>query len=159
VSLRIGQGIDFHRFIAPGDHIVLGGVKIPYHHKLEGHSDADVLTHAVMDAILGAAGMPDIGQLFPNTDQSYRGISSLKLLEEVMQKISCAGWKVINCDCTIVSEAPKINPYSEAIKKNLSEHLKVYPTDIGIKATTSENMGALGRSEGMMASCVVLLQN
>ncbi len=156
-NIRVGQGIDFHRFIAPGDFVVLGGVKIPHHHRLEGHSDADVLLHAIMDAILGAAGLADIGSYFPNTDEQFRGISSLKLLEKVLEIVNQKGFKVGNCDCTILAESPKVNPFREKIIESISNALGISNDRVSIKATTTESMGAIGRSEGMMATAVVLL--
>lgn len=156
-SYRIGNGFDIHRF-EDGDGVVLGGVKIPHSKKLIGHSDADVLIHAIMDALLGGAGMPDIGVLFPNTDPSLKGISSLSLLIEVMKQMSSKGFEVENIDTVILAEGPKIAPYRDQIKAKLSEALRIPIDAVGVKATTLESLGSLGRGEGMAASASVLLK-
>lgn len=150
--MRVGHGIDFHRF-KEGSFITLGGVKIPHSKALDGHSDADVLTHAIMDAILGAAGLPDIGELFPNTDPKFQGANSIELLKEVLKLAS--GYRVVNADCVLVLEAPKVAPFKQEIVTNLKQVL--YAECVGLKATTSEGLGALGRGEGVMASVTILL--
>ena len=137
---------------------MLGGIEIPHSRGLEGHSDADVLIHALMDALLGACGLSDIGTYFPNTDEKYRGISSLDLLGEVARLISAEGWSVVNCDCTLLLERPKIAPHIAAMKEKISQRLQIEVSAIGIKATTPEKLGALGREEGVLASAVALVQ-
>jgi 2-C-methyl-D-erythritol 2,4-cyclodiphosphate synthase len=154
---RVGQGIDFHRF-AEGRALVIGGVTIPHTRGLLGHSDADVLTHAICDALLGAAGLGDIGTYFPDTDERYRGISSLTLLKEVLSLITSRGWYPINIDATLIAQEPKLTPHFKAMKDALSEVLDLQPGSIGLKATTSEGMGAIGRAEGISAFCVALVQ-
>jgi 2-C-methyl-D-erythritol 2,4-cyclodiphosphate synthase len=148
-----GIGYDVHRF-APGRPLVLGGVEISHHAGLDGHSDADVLAHAIADAILGAAGQRDIGHHFPNTDESIRGISSLDILSRVQEILTNEGAELINIDATLIAEAPKIGPHLDAMKAKLSEALKLDPSRIGIKATTNEGMGFLGREEGIAAMAV-----
>jgi 2-C-methyl-D-erythritol 2,4-cyclodiphosphate synthase len=155
-QIRVGQGIDLHRF-CEGSSVTLGGIKIPFDKSLEGHSDADVLLHAIMDALLGAAGLQDIGHFFPNTDPSLRGISSLKLLEKVRLELLKSGWLVGNIDATIVAEAPKINPHVSLMKEIISQTLCVDLDQIGIKATTAESLGSIGRGEGIFASAVALI--
>ena len=156
MSFRIGLGYDIHRLIK-GRPLILGGVHIPYNRGLEGHSDADCLTHAISDAILGAAGLRDIGHYFPNTDPQYKDINSQKILYEAYQKAKMAGFSLINIDATLIAEAPKIEPYIEAIKATLSQTLVLPPRFIGIKATTNEKMGALGRGIGIATQAVCLL--
>ncbi len=148
-----GIGYDVHR-LAPGRALVLGGVEIPHSEGLDGHSDADVLCHAIADALLGAAGEPDIGHLFPNTDESIRGISSLEILRAVRAKLAANGVKILNIDVTLVAEAPKIAPHLAAMKANLSAALDLPTSRVGIKATTNERLGFLGRREGMSAMAV-----
>ena len=155
-NIRIGQGYDIHRFCETRP-LVLGGVLIRERDGLLGHSDADVLVHAVMDALLGAAGLPDIGHWFPDTDIRYAGISSLYLLERVSEILLENGFSVGNIDCTILAEEPKMAPYIEEMKKNLADVLQVPSTRISVKATTNEKMGAVGRKEGIAALASVLL--
>lgn len=152
----VGLGYDVHRFTG-GRRLVLGGVEIPYNRGLEGHSDADVLIHAIMDAMLGAAGLPDIGNIFPNNDERYRNANSRDLLRQVSKRIDEAGWKLGNVDGTIVAEAPKVAPHVQAMKRNLAEDLGVAPARVGVKATTNEGMGFVGRAEGIAALATVLL--
>ncbi len=152
----VGQGYDIHRF-APDRPLVLGGVKIRETDGLLGHSDADVLIHAVMDALLGAAGLPDIGHWFPDTDARFAGVSSLALLERVRETIEKAGYSVGNLDVTVLAEAPKLAPYKEKIKENLANALQISPRQISVKATTNETLGAIGRREGIAAMAVALL--
>ena len=156
-KLRIGQGYDVHR-LTQGRALILGGVTVPYEKGLLGHSDADVLTHAVMDALLGAAGLGDIGKLFPDTDAQYQGVSSLLLLRRVGETLREAGWTVVNVDATLVAQAPKIAPYRERMRRNLAEALGVEPEQIGVKATTEEGLGFTGDGSGMAAMAIALLE-
>ena len=152
-----GIGYDVHRFLA-GRLLVLGGVTIDHPLGLEGHSDADVLCHAIADALLGAAGESDIGHLFPNTEESVRGMSSIVIVRTVRERLSAKGDVVLNVDATLVAEAPKIAPYLDAMKANLAGALAL-PTDrVGIKATTNEGMGFLGRGEGIAALAVAAVE-
>ena len=149
-NLRIGQGYDVHR-LTEGRALILGGVTVPYERGLDGHSDADVLTHAIMDALLGAAGLGDIGKLFPDSDERYRGISSLLLLRE-------NGWQVVNLDSTIVAQAPKLAPYRETMRRNLAEALGLDVSQVSVKATTEERLGFTGDGSGMAAQAIALLE-
>lgn len=153
---RIGQGTDVHEF-CEGDHVVLGGVRIPHTKSLLGHSDADVLLHAIMDAILGAAGLVDIGHYFPPCNVQYRGVSSVELLKIVMTKIEDR-FEVVNIDSTILAEHPKIFPHIEGMKEVIAPIVGVPKGRVGIKATTTERLGFVGREEGMVAEAVVLLR-
>ncbi len=155
-SLRVGQGYDVHR-LKPGRPLVLGGVDIPSEAGLEGHSDADVLLHAAADALLGAAGLGDIGRHFPNTDERFRGISSLILLRHVADLLKRHRYQVLNLDGTVVLERPRIAPYVEAMKANIASALDIAPDRVSIKATTGEEMGFVGRGEGASAFFVALL--
>ena len=155
-KMRIGQGYDVHRLVE-GRKLILGGVEIPYEFGLLGHSDADVLTHAIIDALLGAAGMGDIGHHFPDTDPKYAGADSMKLLEAVMDKLKSAGWKVGNVDSTIVAQRPKLAPYLSLMQQNLADAMGVQLNQINIKATTEEKLGFTGSGEGMAAHAVALL--
>lgn len=155
-KLRVGQGIDYHR-LAPGRRLILGGVEIPFDKGLEGHSDADALSHAVCDALLGAAGLGDIGQHFPDHDPAHRGRSSLEFLREVRAKIADAGWAIRNVDATLLAEQPKLAPYMPRMRQNIAESLGVDVADISVKATTTEGMNAEGRGEGISAQAVALL--
>ncbi|KAB2964122.1 MAG: 2-C-methyl-D-erythritol 2,4-cyclodiphosphate synthase [Thermoanaerobaculia bacterium] len=157
MTLRVGQGYDVHRLV-PGRRLVLGGEEIPFELGLEGHSDADVLLHALTDAVLGAAGLGDLGALFPPGDPEWKDASSVRLLEIVMARAAAAGWRVVNCDLTLVAEAPKLAPWRERIRSRLARSLGVEPDAVGLKATTHEGLGALGRGEGMAALAVVLLE-
>ena len=155
--MRIGIGIDFHRFVK-GRGLIIGGVTIPYKLGLKGHSDADVLLHAICDAMLGACGLGDIGELFPDADPKFKDISSLKLLEDVNTFIRKKGYKVNNIDSVLICEAPKISSYKQEMKKKISEVLEIGIDRVNIKATTAEGMGALGRKEGISAQAVALLE-
>jgi 2-C-methyl-D-erythritol 2,4-cyclodiphosphate synthase len=155
-ELRIGLGNDVHELVE-GRPLVLGGVTIPHSHGLAGHSDADALLHAVCDAILGATGRGDIGTRFPNTDPRWKGADSKKLLASVWEDVSREGWGLVNLDTTVLAEAPKLSPHIPAMKRCIGEVLGVSPDRVGIKATTSEGLGFVGRKEGIMASAVVLL--
>ncbi len=154
--MRIGYGYDVHR-LCPGRPLILGGVEVPFEKGLDGHSDADVLIHALMDALLGAAALGDIGGIFPDSDPQYKGISSLELLSRVYIRISELGLKVWNLDCTIVAQAPILSPHIPDMKEKIMEVLHM-PTDrVNIKATTEERLGFTGAGEGMAAHAVVLL--
>lgn len=155
-AMRVGMGYDIHRLV-PGRRLVLGGVVIPYERGLWGHSDADVLTHAVCDALLGAAGRGDIGFHFPDTDATWAGIDSLDLLRRVNEMIR-SDWSIENVDATVMAEAPKIGPYREKMSSRLAVTLEMNPDQINIKATTMEGLGPVGRGEGIAAQCVVLLR-
>lgn len=148
-----GIGYDVHRFIE-GRPLILGGVRIPHPMGLEGHSDADVLCHAIADALLGAAGEADIGHFFPNTDESLRGISSIEILRRVLARLTEKSTGILNVDATVIAEMPKIAPHLFEMKAVLSEALGLRPERIGIKATTNEGMGFLGRGEGIAAMAV-----
>ena len=155
--MRIGQGYDVHR-LAEGRALILGGVAIPYEQGLDGHSDADVLTHAIMDALLGAAGLGDIGKRFPDSEERYRGISSLLLLKEVGKCLRENGWQVVNLDSTIVAQAPKISPYREAMRRNLAGALGIDEASVSVKATTEERLGFTGDGSGMAAQAIALIE-
>ena len=155
--MRIGQGYDVHR-LAPNIPLVLGGISILHHQGLVGWSDADVLTHALMDALLGAAALGDIGTHFPPGDPKYKGVSSLSLLSEVGQLLKKNGYKVGNADVTIAAEQPKIAPYIDAMRIALAGALGCMPHDIGIQATTSEKLGFVGREEGMSAWAIATIE-
>ncbi len=154
--MRIGHGYDVHRLVQ-GRKLILGGVDIPHHAGLLGHSDADVLTHAIIDALLGAAALGDIGQHFPDSDPQYKGISSLRLLAEVMEKLRAEGYRIGNMDSTLIAQAPRLAPYIPQMRHNLSRHLGVPLSHINVKATTEEKLGFSGREEGIAAHCVTLL--
>ena len=156
-KLRIGTGLDVHPFAA-GRKLFIGGVEIQHSHGLAGHSDADVLLHSLTDAILGALGWGDIGQWFPNTDENFRDKSSLFFLRSVWSRAAAEGWSLVNCDNMILAEAPKMAPHIPAMQRNIAEVLDVAPERIGIKATTAEQLGFIGRGEGMAVQSVVLLQ-
>jgi 2-C-methyl-D-erythritol 2,4-cyclodiphosphate synthase len=152
-----GIGYDCHRFAA-GRRLILGGVEIPHERGLEGHSDADVLTHAVIDALLGAAGLGDIGEHFPDTDERYRDADSLVLLETVLTTVIATGLEVLHVDCTVVMEAPKLAPHRQAIRESLARALGLSATRVNVKATTGEGMGFVGRGEGVAALAVASLR-
>ncbi|WP_456436090.1 2-C-methyl-D-erythritol 2,4-cyclodiphosphate synthase [Thermovibrio ammonificans] len=154
---RVGIGYDAHR-LESGYRLVLGGVEIPYHKGLKGHSDADVLVHAVCDAALGAAALGDIGEHFPDTDPKYRGISSLRLLEKVAQLLRLEGFTVVNVDTVVVAQAPKLKPYKQQMAENIARALGILPSQVSVKATTTEGMGFEGRGEGISAQAVVLIR-
>jgi 2-C-methyl-D-erythritol 2,4-cyclodiphosphate synthase len=154
--MRIGHGFDVHKF-GPGDHIVIGGVTISYEQGLVAHSDGDVLIHALCDALLGAAGLGDIGKHFPDTDPAYKGADSRQLLRHVVQLLQTKGWQVGNIDSTIVAQAPKMAPHIEQMCVNLAQDLQVDISAVNVKATTTEKLGYTGRKEGIAAHGVVLL--
>ena len=157
MDLRIGHGYDVHR-LTEGRKLILGGVEIPYEKGLLGHSDADVLTHALMDALLGAAALNDIGYHFPDSDPAYKGISSIKLLKEVKALIEEKGFSLVNADITVVAQAPKLRPYIDGIKSNLVNALETTADRINVKATTEEGLGFTGSGEGISATAVCLLE-
>ena len=156
-GLRIGHGYDVHR-LTEGRRLILGGVEVPYEKGLLGHSDADVLTHAVMDALLGAAAMGDIGKLFPDNDPVFAGADSLALLREVMARLHAEGYVVGNMDCTVLAQAPKLAPHIIQMRRNLAQCMDVDVDRISIKATTEEGLGFTGAREGIAAHAVVLLE-
>ena len=156
--IRIGHGYDVHRLV-PGRKLILGGVEIPHTTGLLGHSDADVLTHALMDALLGAAAMEDIGHLFPDSDVQYAGADSLQLLRAVMERLRAAGYAVGNVDCTVLAQAPKLAPHILQMRKNLAEILGCGLDAVSVKATTEEGLGFTGAKEGIAAHAVVLLRH
>jgi 2-C-methyl-D-erythritol 2,4-cyclodiphosphate synthase len=155
---RIGIGFDSHR-LAPGRRLVIGGVHIPFELGLDGHSDADVLAHAVTDALLGAAGLGDIGEHFPDTDERWRGADSMQLLASVVQSVSDARLQIVNVDCTVVMEAPKLSPHRAAIRERLAGVLGLDLAEVNVKASTGEGMGFVGRGEGVAALAVVGLRS
>ena len=156
-GFRIGHGYDVHRLTA-GRKLILGGVDVPFERGLLGHSDADVLTHAVMDALLGAAGLGDTGKLFPDRDPAYRGISSLLLLDRVVLRLAESGWQVGNVDATVVAQAPKLASHIPLMRQNLARHMGVPAERVNVKATTEEGLGFTGRGDGMAAHAVALLE-
>jgi len=157
MAYRIGSGIDFHRLVA-GRQLWIGGVLIPHQKGALGHSDADVLLHAVCDALLGSLGLGDIGAHFPDTDQNYKNIDSKILLERTMILIWKENYSVVNIDCTVCLEAPKIKPYTEAMRKIIADITGIHESEVSVKATTTEQMGFAGREEGLMAYATVLLK-
>lgn len=155
--MRIGHGYDVHRLVLERK-LILGGVEVPYEKGLLGHSDADVLTHAVMDALLGAAGLGDIGKHFPDTDPAYAGADSMKLLEHVAGLLRARGWQVSNVDATILAQRPKLALYIPAMRRALAGHLGLEEEQVNVKATTEEGLGFTGSGEGMAAHAVCLLE-
>lgn len=156
-KLRVGHGYDVHR-LTEGRRLVLGGVEVPYEKGLLGHSDADVLTHAVLDALLGATALGDIGKLFPDTDEAYRGISSLLLLVRVREKLAEGGWSVVNVDATVLAQAPRLAPYRAEMRANLARALALDASCVSVKATTEEGLGFTGEGLGIAAHAVALLE-
>ena len=155
--MRIGHGYDVHRLV-PGRDLILGGVKIPYALGLDGHSDADVLLHAVMDALLGAAALRDIGYHFPDTDPAYKGANSLELLKIVGQKLTAAGYRVGNIDVTMIAQKPKLKDYIPTMAENIAAALGIGAGQVTVKATTEEHLGFTGTGEGMSCHAVCLLE-
>lgn len=155
--MRVGMGYDVHKLTKDRD-LILGGVKIPWEKGLLGHSDADVLIHAVMDALLGAAALGDIGKHFPDTDPAYKGISSVKLLSHVMELLKNSGFSVGNVDAVIIAQKPKMAPHIPQMKKNLAEAMGISENRVNIKATTEEGLGFTGREEGIASQAVCLLE-
>jgi 2-C-methyl-D-erythritol 2,4-cyclodiphosphate synthase len=157
MSFRIGQGYDVHRLIE-GRRLVLGGEVIPFDRGLDGYSDADVLLHALGDALLGAAGLGDLGSHFPPGDPRWENADSCDLLRKILFQVRDEGFRVVNCDLTLIAEAPKLAPYSSSIRRRLADLLEIEIDAVGLKATTNEQLGWIGRGEGMAATAVVLLQ-
>ena len=157
--IRVGQGFDVHRFAEPeaGRPLVLMGVSVPHDRGLLGHSDADVMLHALMDALLGAAGLGDIGEHFPDTDQAYKGAASTGLLEAVMADLKRDGWRVVNADVCLIGERPKLAPHRDAMRARIAPLLGLAPQELNVKATTTEKLGFTGRGEGLAAQAVVLI--
>ncbi len=155
--MRVGLGFDIHR-LGPGTGIILGGVTIPSDKKLIGHSDADALCHAIIDALLGAAALGDIGQHFPDTDPKYKGASSIGLLKEIVSKVHSAGFKIVNVDTVVIAEAPRLSEHVAAIKKKLAGVLKVDAARISIKSKTAEKLGAVGAGEAICVQAVALIE-
>ncbi len=154
--LRVGQGYDVHAF-TPGRKLILGGVDIPHSQGLLGHSDADVLAHAISDALLGALRGGDIGKLFPDTDPAFKDANSLKLLAAVAQKVRDEGYEILDVDSVVAAQAPKLSPYRDAMRENLAEAMGISRENVGVKATTTERLGFEGREEGISSSAVCLL--
>jgi 2-C-methyl-D-erythritol 2,4-cyclodiphosphate synthase len=154
--MRIGQGFDVHALVA-GRKLIVGGVEIPYERGLDGHSDADVLLHAICDALLGAAALGDIGAHFPDTDPRYKGADSRRLLREVAQLLRQHGWRIVNVDSTIIAEAPRMAPHIAAMRTHVAADLEIAPTAVNVKAKTGEGLGFIGRGEGIAALAVVLI--
>lgn len=155
--MRIGHGYDVHRLVE-GRSLILGGVRIPFEKGLDGHSDADVLTHAVMDALLGAAALGDIGKLFPDTDDRYLGADSIALLREVDRRLTETGYRLGNLDVTVIAQRPKLAPYINQMRQNLAAALRTELQNISVKATTEEHLGFTGSGEGIAAHAVCLLE-
>ncbi|MBR3470025.1 MAG: 2-C-methyl-D-erythritol 2,4-cyclodiphosphate synthase [Lachnospiraceae bacterium] len=154
--MRVGMGYDVHRLVSERD-LIIGGVKIPYEKGLLGHSDADVLLHAISDALLGAAALGDIGKHFPDTDPAYQGISSLLLLEKVGEMLSDKGFLIENIDATIIAQAPKMRPYIDAMRENIAKALQIDVSVVNVKATTEEGLGFTGSGEGISSQAICLL--
>ncbi|HEX9428440.1 MAG TPA: 2-C-methyl-D-erythritol 2,4-cyclodiphosphate synthase [Candidatus Polarisedimenticolia bacterium] len=155
-GLRIGCGADVHP-LAPGRSLVLGGVPIPHDRGLQGHSDADVLTHAVCDAILGALGLPDLGRRFPDTDETLKGRSSLSFLGDILNEMRARGFEIVNLDSVVLAEAPRLQPHLDAMRERIAAALDCHPSRVSVKAKRFEGLGMIGRREGVMAQAVVLL--
>ena len=153
---RIGQGYDVHRYAKDRD-LILGGIKIPFELGLSGHSDADVLTHAIMDALVGALALGDIGKFFPDTDPKYKNADSILLLREILDVVSAKGYKIVNLDATVVAQKPKLRDYIDKIREKLAQEIDTDIENISVKATTEEKLGFTGNMEGMKSYCVVLL--
>jgi len=154
--MRIGQGYDVHR-LTEGRKLIIGGVEIPYEKGLDGHSDADVLLHAIMDALLGAVALGDIGLLFPDTDAQFAGADSLKLLQKVKDVLDERGYSICNIDSTVIAQEPKLRPYIDTMRQNIAEALKIDVSQVSVKATTEEHLGFTGRKEGIAAQAIVLI--
>lgn len=156
-KMRIGIGYDIHRLVE-GRKLVLGGVTIPFEKGLLGHSDADVLIHAVCDALLGAAGLGDIGLHFPDTDPKLKDISSIKILSKTVEMLNLKGFTIINIDSTIMAEAPKFTPFKATMQKNIARTIEIEPECVNVKATTLETLGMMGKGEGIAALCIALIE-
>lgn len=157
MEIRVGQGFDIHA-LAVGRPLILGGVAIPWEKGLRGHSDADCLMHAIIDAMLGAAGLGDIGEMFPDTDERWRGADSRGLLRVCVARLAKEGWQVVNVDATVIAQAPKLTPYKEAMRANIASEIGIAMERVNVKAKTAERLGALGRGEGIAAEAIVLLR-
>jgi len=155
--MRVGIGHDTHR-LDPGGPLRLGGIDIPHDRRAIGHSDADVLLHAITDALLGAAALGDIGELFPDTDEKNRGRDSADMLSLAMAKVRDAGYAVANIDCIVMAQRPRLSPHKESIQRRVAQILGISPQQVGVKAKTGEGVGAIGREEAIMAQCVALLK-
>ncbi|MGC9456908.1 MAG: 2-C-methyl-D-erythritol 2,4-cyclodiphosphate synthase [Halothiobacillaceae bacterium] len=153
---RVGQGFDVHA-LTDGDHLMIGGVRIPFDRGFEAHSDGDVLLHAICDALLGAAALGDIGRHFPDNDPAYRGIDSRRLLQVVADRVRETGWQIGNVDATVIAQAPRLAPHVDAMRRQIAETLALPVDSVGVKATTSERLGFTGRGEGIAAQAVALL--
>jgi 2-C-methyl-D-erythritol 2,4-cyclodiphosphate synthase len=156
MELRIGEGWDTHALV-PGRRLVIGGVEIPHDRGLLGHSDADVLLHAITDALIGAAGLGDIGRHFPDTDERFRGADSVVLLQEAARRVREQGWNLVNVDSTVVAQAPKLAPHIEAMRSRIAQALGIAPAQVNVKAKTAERLGPVGMGQGIEARAVVLL--
>ena len=156
--MRVGIGHDTHR-LAAGGPLRLGGIDVPHDRHAVGHSDADVLLHAITDALLGAAALGDIGELFPDTDERNRGRDSADMLKRAADKVRVAGWSIVNLDCIIFAQRPKLSGQKDAIRRRIAEVLDLKPDQVGVKAKTGEGIGEIGREEAIMAQCVALLDN
>jgi 2-C-methyl-D-erythritol 2,4-cyclodiphosphate synthase len=156
MDIRVGQGVDVHALV-PERKLILGGVTIPYHLGLLGHSDADALLHAITDAVLGAAGKGDIGRMFPDSDARWQGADSRVLLRGAYEVVRAGGWRVGNIDCTIIAQAPKIAPFVNAMRDNIAADLQIDPSCVNVKGKTTEQLGFLGRGEGIATEAVALL--
>ncbi|SDT83780.1 2-C-methyl-D-erythritol 2,4-cyclodiphosphate synthase [Desulfobacula phenolica] len=154
-GIKIGSGYDVHRLV-PDRKLIIGGVNMDFHLGLEGHSDADVLIHAVCDAVLGAAGLGDIGDHFPDTDQKYKGISSMTLLEICSAKLNKAGYEISNMDCIVFAQVPRISPYKKKMEANIARVLNMDSNLVNVKATTTEKLGFVGKEQGIAAQCTLL---
>jgi 2-C-methyl-D-erythritol 2,4-cyclodiphosphate synthase len=157
MTARIGQGYDVHAF-GPGDHVTLGGVKIPHTHGIKAHSDGDVLLHALCDALLGAAGLGDIGMHFPDTDPKWRGADSRVFVRHADELLKSQGWRVVNVDSTVLAEAPRLGKHRQAMCANIAADLNIDVSCVNVKATTTEGMGYIGRREGLACQAVVLIE-
>lgn len=156
MDLRIGEGWDTHALV-PGRRLVLGGVEVPFERGLLGHSDADVLLHAITDALIGAAGLGDIGRHFPDTDPRFRGADSIALLAEASRRVRAGGWRLVNVDSTVVAQAPKLAPYIETMRTRIAQALEIAPSQVNVKAKTAEKLGPVGMGQSIEARAVVLL--
>jgi 2-C-methyl-D-erythritol 2,4-cyclodiphosphate synthase len=155
--MRVGIGHDTHR-LKPGGPLRLGGVDIPHDRELLGHSDGDALLHAVIDALLGAAALGDVGQMFPDTDPENRGRDSAEMLAAALEAVAALGWKIVNIDCIVFAQRPKLLPHRQAIRQRVAEILGIEPERVGLQAKTGEGIGAIGREEAIAAQCVALLE-
>ncbi len=156
-EMRVGLGYDLHRTIV-GRPLVLGNIQIPHEKGLDGHSDADIVLHALIDALTGAAGLPDVGQLFPNTDPRYKNINSAELLTATNDAFKKAGWRLVNCDIVIVAQRPILSPYKPAMIRRLAELLGVQESQVNLKGKTGERIGSIGKEKAMACQCVVLIE-